>query len=228
MPQIARSSSRPLRADAEMSVARILRAAEQVFAADPSASLEAVAKAAGVARTTVHRRFSSREELRDALVDMVNSRLRDALASANVETAPPLVALYQLTVATLDLKAEWRAAWQLVDLNDTSTRGVDTDVIAQLDSLLQRSLDVGLLRPDADLRWALNVYVALIHEVATTRPDSESSSERAHLVMRTLLAGVGNTEHDLEALLGRSPDWAQTSTNSSPLTASAAISPRSR
>lgn len=206
MSLAAQTSGRALRADAENSVARILRAAEQVFAADPSASLELVAKAAGVARTTVHRRFSSRDELLDALVGMVNAKLRDAIASANVKTAPPLVALYQLTVATLDLKVDWRAAWQLVDLGSEGARGIHVDVIAELDSLLQRSHEVGLLRPGVEVSWTRNVYMALIHEAATARPDDESASEWAHLIMQTLLAGVGNVEHDLEGLLARTPN----------------------
>ncbi|MEO7123257.1 MAG: TetR/AcrR family transcriptional regulator [Lacisediminihabitans sp.] len=204
MSETSHRSARPLRADAENSIARILAAAEHVFAADPSASLEAVAKAAGVARTTVHRRFSSREDLLDALVDVVNAKLREAAAGANVETAPPLVALYQLTVATLELKVDWRASWQFVDLGSEGARGIDADNVAKLDSLLQRSLNVGLLRPGVDLRWVRTVYMSLIHEAAMARPDGESASEWANLIMQTLLRGVGNTEHDFEALLTRS------------------------
>jgi AcrR family transcriptional regulator len=203
MPKASQPPSRPLRADAENSVARILEAAEHVFAADPSATLEAVAKAAGVARTTVHRRFSSRDELLDALVDVLNAKLREAVAGANVETAPALVALYQLTVATLDLKVDWRASWQFVDLGSDGARGISPDNIAALDFLLQRSLNAGLVRPGIDLRWARNVYMALIHEAATVRPDDESASEWANLIMQTLLSGVGNAEHDLQALLTR-------------------------
>jgi AcrR family transcriptional regulator len=198
MPENPLSPPRPLRADAENSIARILEAAERVFAADPTASLAVVAKAAGVARTTVHRRFSSREELRDALVDVVNAKLRDAIVSANVDQAPPLVALYQLTVATLDLKVDWRASWQFVDLGSEGARGIDADNIAALDALLQRCLDVGLLRPEVDIRWARTVYMALIHEAATARPDGEASARWANLIMQTLLGGVGSTEHDLE------------------------------
>jgi AcrR family transcriptional regulator len=206
MPKVSQSPSRSLRADAENSVARILEAAERVFAADPSATLEAVAKAAGVARTTVHRRFSSRDDLIDALVDVVNAKLREAIAGANVETAPALVALYQLTVATLDLKVDWRASWQFVDLGSDGARGISPDNIAALDILLKRSLNAGLLRPGVDLRWARNVYMALIHEAATARSGDESASEWANLIMQTLLSGVGNAEHDLEALLTRSSE----------------------
>lgn len=206
MAESIHTPSRPLRADAANSIARILQAAEHVFAADPTASLDVVARAAGVARTTVHRRFSSREVLLDALVDMVNAKLREALAGANVDTSPPLVALYQLTVATLDLKVDWRASWQFVDLGSEGGRGIDADNLAALDDLLERSLDVGLLRRGVDIRWARSVYMALIHEAATARPEAESAAEWAHLIMQTLLGGIGSAGHDLDALLARSSE----------------------
>jgi len=46
--------TKPLRADAERSIRSILEAAERVLSADPAASMEQVAEAAGVARTTIH------------------------------------------------------------------------------------------------------------------------------------------------------------------------------
>lgn len=176
-----------------------------MFAADPSATLEAVASAAGVARATVHRRFSSRDDLRDALVNTINTKLRDAIASANTDTAPPLVALYQLTVATLDLKVDWRASWQLIDLDATDQRGIDPSNISHLDALLQRSQDAGLLRPGIDIPWARGVYMALIHEASTIRSEDESASHWANRVMQTLLSGIGDNEHNLEALLAQPP-----------------------
>ena len=189
-------------------MARILEAAERVFATDPFASMEEIATAAGVARTTVHRRFSSRDELRDALVSVINAKLREAFASAHVETAPPLVALYQLTMTTLDLKADWRAAWQLVDLAGEGARGIDADIIAELDALLQRSRDTGLLRRNVGIPWMRSIYMALIHEAATAR-DDESASGWAGLVMQTLLSGIGDEEHDLERLLADTRDHTQ-------------------
>lgn len=201
--QASHEPERPLRADARHSIARILEAAEKVFAADPRASLEDVARAAGVARTTVHRRFASRDDLHDALVATVNRRLREALDKAEVATAPPLVALYQLTVVTLELKVDWRASWQLVDFDSTGARGIDPSAIADLDLLVQRSRDAGLLQPDVDVEWTRGVYIALIHEASTRQRDSESASQSAYRVMKTLLVGVGNPEHDIESLLAR-------------------------
>ncbi|MGO4427746.1 TetR/AcrR family transcriptional regulator, partial [Streptomyces sp. MCAF7] len=46
--------SRPLRADAERTMTAILEAAERTLSRDPAATMEQIAEAAGVARTTVH------------------------------------------------------------------------------------------------------------------------------------------------------------------------------
>jgi serine phosphatase RsbU (regulator of sigma subunit) len=59
--------SRPIRADAERSRARILEAARRLFADDPRATTAQVAAAAGVSRSTLHRHFATRLDLVRAL-----------------------------------------------------------------------------------------------------------------------------------------------------------------
>ncbi|BCJ50130.1 hypothetical protein Asp14428_16050 [Actinoplanes sp. NBRC 14428] len=78
-----------MRADAERSTARILKAAEVVLADEPGAPLERIADAAGLARATVHRRFSSRKALIDALTAQLNERYLLGLKQARVDSAPP-------------------------------------------------------------------------------------------------------------------------------------------
>jgi serine phosphatase RsbU (regulator of sigma subunit) len=58
---------RPLRADAERSRARILDAAARLFEREPRATMAAVAQAAGVGRSTLHRHFPTRRDLARAL-----------------------------------------------------------------------------------------------------------------------------------------------------------------
>ncbi|MFD8816146.1 TetR/AcrR family transcriptional regulator [Streptomyces sp. NPDC059627] len=63
------TSARPLRADAQRNRARVLAAAEKVFAErGTAASTEEVARAAGVGVGTVFRHFPSKEALLQALV----------------------------------------------------------------------------------------------------------------------------------------------------------------
>lgn len=185
-------AARPLRADAERSIDLILEAADAVFTRNPGASIEEVAKAAGVARATVHRRFTSRDALYDALAQQLDEKLRQALNAADVRTAPPLVALYQLTVTTLDLKTDWRASWRLVDQG-----GLAPEVTADLDLLFHRARDVGLLREAVDPLWARGVYTALVHEAALARPEGAPSSEWAQRILHTLFTGLGDVDEPL-------------------------------
>lgn len=195
---------RPLRADAERSVARILEAAERVLSSDPGASLERIAEAAGVARTTVHRRFSSRDELLTALIAVVNGRLRTALDTARSDAAPPLAALYQVTVVALELKVDWRFAMELTGDGSSAGAAIDPDILAGLDHILACAQESGLLRRDTNRGWVQRVYLALMHEAAIAATSEGSTvPERAGLVLDTLLRGAGTEELDLASLLGR-------------------------
>ena len=59
----------PLRADALRNRERILDAAQRMLERSPSATLVDIAAAAGVSRSTLHRRFANRDELLAALRD---------------------------------------------------------------------------------------------------------------------------------------------------------------
>src|ERR1044072_6878361 len=95
---------RALGADAERSVRAILEAAERVLAEDPGAPMEQIAEAAGLARTTVHRRFANRQALIEALAASAKQQLTDAIDDAHLDTAPPLAALHRATANTLRVK----------------------------------------------------------------------------------------------------------------------------
>jgi AcrR family transcriptional regulator len=184
----ARPAGRARRADAERTVQAILEAAERVLSADPTASMEQIAAAAGVARTTVHRRFATRDALIDELTAWAALRFAEAVQRARPETAPPLVALYQVTANVLDVKIGWgfamsRASW-------AEPTGVYAEVREECDRLFRRARDAGVIRADVDLDWARRVYYALIHEVAQ-QPEPADTDALATIVVDTLLRGVG-------------------------------------
>ncbi|MFJ2826952.1 TetR/AcrR family transcriptional regulator [Streptomyces sp. NPDC087263] len=183
---------RALRADAERSVRAILEAAERVLAADPGASMEQVAEAAGVARTTVHRRFASRQALIEALAESAVRQLGQAIEDARPDTAPPLVALHRVTANVLRIKGAWSyALGRPADEGGAAAAGWD-QVGARCVELLGRARDEGLLDPAADLEWVRRVYYALIGEAlhGDERPDPDPDA-LATLVVDTLLYGAG-------------------------------------
>lgn len=182
-------TDRVLRADAERTNRQILQAAQRVLSADPAATMADVARAAGVARTTVHRRFTTRESLIEAMSAWAVRQVYDAMADEHADTAPPLVALYQVTARVLEVKIA------TPEMSHQATPSIETlqiqdKMAAKCLKLLTRAQEAGILRNDVDLEWARHVYYALINEVI--REDSVDVNTLATRVVDTLLRGIGS------------------------------------
>jgi AcrR family transcriptional regulator len=186
-------STRPLRADAERTVRTILEAAERVLTRDPAATMEEIAAAAGVARTTVHRRFSTRETLIASLGGWASRQLEAAVDEARPDTAPPLVALYQATANVLRVKFSWGFSMGTALAKGGEVEEIQCRMLDTCDRLFRRLRDSGALRADVDPVWARRVYYALIHEAcqdvgAESGPDADTLATQ---LINTLLRGVG-------------------------------------
>ncbi|MGW4768148.1 TetR/AcrR family transcriptional regulator [Nocardia sp. NPDC004278] len=187
------TSARPLRADAERTMRAILDAAERVLSENPNATLEQIAEAAGVARTTVHRRFASREELLRTMAVNAWRRIDAAVDAARPQTAPPMVALHQATANVIEIKYGTAYALDRVDETDPEVADLQTRVFEKCDAALSRAQSNGIIAPDADLLWVRRVYLALITETVhgsteldgTTNPDTLATR-----LITTLLSGV--------------------------------------
>jgi AcrR family transcriptional regulator len=186
-------STRPLRADAERTVRTILEAAERVLTRDPAATMEEIAAAAGVARTTVHRRFSTREALIASLAGWASRQLEAAVDEARPDTAPPLVALYQATANVLRVKFSWGFSMGTALAKGGEVEEIQCRILDTCDRLFRRLRDSGALRADVDPVWARRVYYALIHEACQdvgteSGPDADTLATQ---LINTLLRGVG-------------------------------------
>ncbi|MFG2502255.1 TetR/AcrR family transcriptional regulator [Streptomyces sp. NPDC048441] len=192
--QTEQQAKRPLRADTERTVRTILEAAERVLAADPAATMEQLARAAGVARTTVHRRFATREALLDELTGWAARQFADAVGTARPDAAPPLVALYQVTTNVLRVKTDWSFAMNRAadDAHPEAAR-IHAEVRATCIRLFRRAQEAGVLRPDIDLDWTRRVYYALIHEAAKEGAGDGDADALATRVVDTLLHGAGGS-----------------------------------
>ncbi|GAA3737225.1 hypothetical protein GCM10022225_20050 [Plantactinospora mayteni] len=182
---------RRLRADAERSIRSILEAAERILSDDPNATMEQIAEAAGVARTTIHRRFANRDALVRSMADAAWQQVREAVEQARPDTAPPLVALHQATANILRIKSGWPFAMGQLAVAPTTAQA-QADVFAACDRVLVRAQQVGIIRADADLTWTRRVYIALISETAhgAPRTTDDDPDRLAARIIDTLLHGV--------------------------------------
>ncbi|MEV7420637.1 helix-turn-helix domain-containing protein [Streptomyces sp. NPDC089919] len=199
---MSKTAGRPLRADAERSVRAILAAAERVLAENPAASMEQVAEAAGVTRTTVHRRFDNRQALLDALAAEAAAKLAEAIEDGHPETAPPLLALHRATANVLRVKGAWSFALGPAAGQSEQAARIHEAIAHRCTGLLGRLRDEGAIAPDADLEWVRRVLYALISEVlhcgdaghGRPGPDPDAGTDPDTLATRivdTLLRGVG-------------------------------------
>lgn len=180
----------PLRADAKRTVHAILEAAERVLNADPAASMEQIAEAAGVARTTIHRRFATREALIEALAASAVQQIEAAITAARPRTAPPLVALHQGTANILGVKLAWQYAVTQITPGSPAAR-IQQRNMAELDLVLQRLQQAGLLRADTDLRWAGQAYHGLL-DAAISPGETETDPDLlAARIVDTFRHGLG-------------------------------------
>ncbi|WNV85737.1 helix-turn-helix domain-containing protein [Umezawaea sp. Da 62-37] len=193
---------RRVRADAERSTARILEAAVAVLAVDPNATLERIADAAGLARATVHRRFSSRKALLEAMTDQLNERYLLGMKQARIETAPPVIALHRLAERVFELKISHRFAIELAADPNTLKPLLSHEVRDGLDLLFTRLHAAGAITATSPT-WCRQVFLALLHEVdalpagspelGTATDPTEEVGTRSDLLVRTVLGALGGT-----------------------------------
>ncbi|MFI7129831.1 TetR/AcrR family transcriptional regulator [Nonomuraea sp. NPDC050153] len=177
-----------LRADAERSMRAIMAAAEDVLSANPVATMEQVAEAAGVARATVHRRFASREALIEAMEVAAWREIQEAVHTARPHTAPAQVALHQATANILRIKPGWRFTLARQVPLSKQAQEVRAEVMELCEAVFGKLLD-----PGADLVWARQVYLALLGEAAHGSPPGSDPDTLATRVIDTLLHGVQRT-----------------------------------
>ncbi|MET9063871.1 TetR/AcrR family transcriptional regulator [Streptosporangium sandarakinum] len=185
------TAARSLRADAERSVRAILEAAEKLLAEEPGASMEQIAAAAGVARTTIHRRFANRQALIEALASSAARQLAQAVEDGRPDTAPPLVAMHRITANVLQVKSAWAFALELPADPDSEAAALQRDIARRCTAVLKRAQADKLIDEAADLDWVRQVYYALIRESLHGDADGADPDALAARIIDTLLHGAG-------------------------------------
>lgn len=181
-----------MRADAARNLTAVLRTGARLLAEDPSTSLSAIAGAAGVDRTTVHRRFATREALLSAVFQAKIDSAERVLDEARLMEAPVAVALHRYAEGIIPVSREWPVGTRRMMQEDPGARGRREEQSRRLDAFLQRAVDEGFLRSDVSLAWVRAVLDQLVDSVAHQFPEVEPP-QAADMVVDAFLHGVGGS-----------------------------------
>ncbi|MDN3241772.1 TetR/AcrR family transcriptional regulator [Glycomyces tritici] len=163
---MAHKGERPLRADAIRNRARILEAAEAVFAEQgASVATDAVAARAGVAIGTVFRHFPTKPDLLKAVVMNLQDRIV-AEADAMVRDEGAVTALFEFCSLVMNAGASHRDVFERLAETGVQVRVADALVRLRpaVDVLLQRARGGGAVRPDLSTDELIALLAAVCQE----------------------------------------------------------------
>jgi AcrR family transcriptional regulator len=167
MPSKPQESLRKPRADAIRNRERVLEAAKIVFSAGgPDASLEAVARQAGVGIGTLYRHFPTREDLFEAVYRREVEQLSE-LAEQLKDDAAPTEALRRWLRSTVQFvatkKGMMAALAVVVSANSELAAYSSAHLTAAIDALLKRAVAAGEVRADVNADDLLRALVGMCY-----------------------------------------------------------------
>ena len=181
-----------LRGDAVRNYERIVVAAGRAFEEDgPAATLEDVAKRAGVGVATVYRRFRNRDQLVRAVFEHILTTVIEPITM--VESDDPWRDLTEALEATVELVARNQVALALArEIDAIDVNGLQRYVKAA-DRLVGRAIDAGVARPDLMGR---DLAAVIVMALATAHPgDPEGADRKRYLAL--LIDGLRPAPTDL-------------------------------
>jgi AcrR family transcriptional regulator len=181
-----------VRADARRNSELLLQAARDVFVErGPDASLEEIARRAGVGIATLYRRYGDRQALMHAVAESALVASADAADRAAQAHADPFDALAAYVHAVLDLGTS-AVISALLDRLDLAEPGLDAArrrSARLFDRLLAAARDAGAVRPDVTFGDVSLILVRLSRPLPGPIP-AETQGPLAHRHADLLLRGL--------------------------------------
>lgn len=198
------ASARAPRRDARENRAGILAAATIALASDPHASIDTIARAAGLTRRALYGHFGDREALIRELIDTGAARFNEI--ALRVADTDPRIALARLTGLLWAEAAHVQvaAAMALDEQHVTGTAAALAPVRRRLLEIVEAGQSTDLLRTDMDAV----MLARLIEETARTviiRIDADEP-QALSLAVRAVLSIGGLSWRESQALLASVPE----------------------
>jgi AcrR family transcriptional regulator len=169
-----------VRSDARRNIDRILDAAISVLAEAPGATLGEVADASGLHRATLHRHFTTREDLLRALYARAGDEAEAGYWGARPEDGEFGEALRRVLHVALELSDRYRV---LLGANDPEFTRHRDRAAKPLLAMFERGRATGALRRDVPERWMLltfrGVLVAAVEAIADGTLTVDEATEAA-------------------------------------------------
>ncbi|MEA2295814.1 MAG: hypothetical protein QOE86_3453 [Solirubrobacteraceae bacterium] len=155
-----------MRADARRNHDAVLEAGAALLAERPAASMQEIADASGVGRTTVYRHFPAREDLVAALVSRVAQDVVAVSTSALSGDGPATEMLRRLAVDIVALGRRWSFLREQRD--DVRAAVTESDMLFR--DWVEAAQARGELRDELPPDWVLAVTRGLITEAIEEAP----------------------------------------------------------
>jgi AcrR family transcriptional regulator len=196
------------RTDADRSVGAILRAATEILATQPAASVEDIAAKAGVSRQTVYAHFKTRDALISAVIDTITDEAVAEMDAAHPDDGPAAAALLRL------LDASWRTLRRYPRLLESAAASAGTEadrdrhhaVLDHLDRVLTRGQHNGEFAGDLPTAWLATAIVALGHAAgAAVSAGQITLADATTTLARSVLRICGVNPNTITSLVDDEP-----------------------
>lgn len=141
----------------------VLRSAVGLLVRRPTASMDEIAKAAGISRATLHRLVPNRNELVRQLAEVALTDTKVALAAARPEEGDPEAAVRRLVEALVPIGDFWSfliGENQLADMPELESSWNELD--QPLVALFRRGQESGAFRVDLPAEWLTDALTMLL------------------------------------------------------------------
>lgn len=170
---------------------QILDAAAEVLARRPDATLQSIAKAAGISRTTIFHRYPTRDELLEALGKDTLERIGVVMARVPGDDIGDVAAVMsEVTHGLMPLGPRTVFLRVVPGWGNALDEDWET-AVTPLAVYIHKVQALGLLRSDQPARWLVASYIGLLFAAWDEIAEGEmGSTQAARLIAQTWLAAA--------------------------------------